>query len=364
MARTGENIYKRKDGRWEARILISGKYKSIYGKTYGEVREKRTQALVAALTAQKKQTTKDGLLKTIAENWLETIKNSVKESTFVRYSSLLRLHIVPYWQGWSIRDITTFQAEKYVLSLLTGSLSPKTAVDILILLKSIFKYAERVGFSMVCDFSQITMPKEKNTPMRVLNQREYRELTGFLLENTNFSKLGVLLSLCTGLRIGELCALKWENIDLKDRILQVKHTMQRIQNPSGDGGTKTKIVITEPKSAASVREIPIPKTLMPLLRKMKPDDPTAYFLSGSPGKFIEPRTLQKRFKTYIKSVGIADANYHATRHTFATRAVEIGFDVKSLSEILGHSNVQTTLGLYVHPSFELKRKYMDRVGLG
>ena len=138
--------------------------------------------------------------------------------------------------------------------------------------------------------------------------------------------------------------------------------MQRIKNLSGEGGTKTKIVITKPKSTKSMQEIPIPRFLMSLLRKMVTGS-DAYILTGTPDNFVEPRTLQKRFKEYLKKAGVADTNFHALRHTFATRAVEQGFDVKSLSEILGHANVNTTLKLYVHPSFALKRRYMDRLGV-
>ena len=367
MARKGKNIYKRKDGRWEARYIASrgtggkAKYKSVYGKTYGQADEKRTQALLSALTAQKLCEARKGLLETVTSDWLES-RNGLKESTVAQYHSLITRHILPYWQGQMIGEINTFHVEQYVSCLLKSGLSPKTTADILILLRSIFKYAKKAGYSAVCDFKEIQIPKS-NRSMRVLSQWEQRKLADFLLKNTDYSKLGVLLALYTGLRIGELCSLKWGHIDLKDRVLRVKQTMQRIKNLSGEGGTKTKIVITSPKSEKSMREIPIPEFLMPPLQKFA-GEPNAYILTGSPDKFTEPRTMQKRFKAYLKASGVEDANFHATRHTFATRAVELGFDVKSLSELLGHANVNTTLMLYVHPSFALKREYMDRLGAG
>ncbi len=365
MARVGKNIYKRKDGRWEARFFISRKpngkplYKSVYGKNCTDVKQKRDQALVRALTAQKTQELRRGLLETIAKDWLEFNQSGKKDSTIARYHSLLRLHIIPYWQGRQIKGINAFEMERYVSELLKSGLSPQMASDIVVLLKSIFKYAERTGYAVVCDFKEISVPKG-GKPMRVLTCREQRSFTHFLLCRSNDSALGILLTLYTGLRIGELCALKWGDINLKDRIIRVRHTMQRIKNLSGQGGAKTKVIITEPKSVKSSREIPIPKFLTPFLRKAAAA-PNAYILTGSPDRFAEPRALQYRFKKYLRQADAADANFHALRHTFATRAVEQGFDIKSLSEILGHANIQTTLKLYVHPTFEMKRKYMDRL---
>jgi integrase len=135
--------------------------------------------------------------------------------------------------------------------------------------------------------------------------------------------------------------------------------MQRIKNMSENAENKTKIIITPPKSQKSVRDIPIPKFLLPFLKAFE-TPPNAYFLTGS-ADFIEPRTMQNKFKNYLKLAEIKGANFHQTRHTFATNAVEQGFDVKSLSEILGHADVKTTLELYVHPSFKMKRKYMDKL---
>jgi len=370
MARTGENIYKRKDGRWEARYIASrdhggkARYKSLYGETYGEVKEKRTQALVAAQAAQETQRCKAGLFETLTANWLEHIQGTAKDSTFAQYLSSIDRHIVPYWQGWQIGEITTVQMERYLSHLLKngrldgkGGLSPKTAADILILLKSVFKYAK--DYPVVCDFEEIQMPKSEN-PMRVFTRREQRILTDFLLTDIDRSKLGVLLGLYTGPRIGELCALTEKHIGLMDQSLEIRRTMQRIKNLSGEGGTKTKIVITKPKTDKSIREIPIPKFLMPLLRKLVAA-PDAHILTGSAEIFVEPRLMQKRFKAYLKAAGVEDAGFHALRHSLASRAVENGFDIKSLSELLGHANIQTTLRLYVHPSFETKRKYMDKL---
>jgi len=371
MARTGENIYKRKDGRWEARYIYvrdpSGKprYKSLYGKTYAEVKQKLTQAAAeAALPKEDAEDSGNIKFEDLAGSWLERrLPPAAKESTHAQYTVLLNRHVIPYWRGRHVGRITTQEMESYISGLLQkgktderGGLSCKTVADIFIVMKSIFKSARR---PVICDFSKIAVPKGGQV-MRVFSKQEQRQLTALLLTDVDRMKVGVLLCLFTGIRIGELCALKGEDFDLTGRILHVGKTLQRINNLSGEDGTKTKIIITKPKSKKSERDIPIPKFLTPYLRKLA-SAPDAYLLTGVPDRFIEPRTMQNCFKRYLKQAGIKDANFHALRHTFSTTAIEQGFDIKSLSEILGHSNVNVTLNLYVHSSFELKQKYMDKM---
>ena len=138
--------------------------------------------------------------------------------------------------------------------------------------------------------------------------------------------------------------------------------MQRIQNTSIIAATKTKVVITEPKSQCSMRDIPLPRFIVEIAERFA-DSPNAFVLSGDKNKYVEPRTMQNHFKAYIKESRIEDANYHALRHTFATRCIEVGFDIKTLSEILGHANVNITLNRYVHSSFDLKCANMNKLSL-
>ena len=175
-------------------------------------------------------------------------------------------------------------------------------------------------------------------------------------------KFGVMLSLYTGIRIGELCALQWVNLCLDSSTLKVRKTLQRIQDLSTGAETRTKVIITDPKSQCSVRNIPMPAFMVELAGRFEAE-PMAYVLSGAESRYIEPRIMQERFKQYVAEAGIADANFHATRHTFATRCVEVGFDIKSLSEILGHANVNITLNRYVHSSFELECSNMSKLTL-
>lgn len=168
-----------------------------------------------------------------------------------------------------------------------------------------------------------------------------------------------MLSLFTGIRIGELCALRWEDISFQEQTMRIHQTMQRVQDKSSST-QKTKIVITPPKSSCSIRTIPLPGQLIGILEGYRTTD-SGFFLTNSLDKFIEPRTMQNKFKAALKHSTVDSANFHSLRHTFATRCVELGFDVKSLSEILGHTSVSITMNRYVHPSLELKKQNMQRL---
>ena len=163
----------------------------------------------------------------------------------------------------------------------------------------------------------------------------------------------------SGLRIGELCALTWEDVDFENGVVRVEKTLQRV--PMRSENNKTSVVITSPKSKTSVREIPIPAFVMDILKRSRHSD-NCYILSGT-NRPVEPRTMQNRFKAVLKECGIRSANFHLLRHTYATVCIESGFDAKTVSELLGHSNVNITLNRYVHSSMEMKKKCVDGLNL-
>ena len=173
-------------------------------------------------------------------------------------------------------------------------------------------------------------------------------------------KFGTLLALLTGMRIGEICALKWESISLEEQIIKIKSTMQRLHDYESLDSGKTKIVISSPKSDTSARIIPLTDYITNLCRKYIAV-PSAYVLTGRSNRFIEPRTLQYKMEKYVKECNLSGVHFHTLRHTFATRCVEVGFEIKSLSEILGHSSPKITLERYVHSSLELKRDNMNKL---
>ncbi len=305
----------------------------------------------------------------LAGQWLDNAKLRVKESSYVKYYNLVQNHILPDLGDLRAAQLTTDVIEQFVQKKLrfgkkdgNGGLAEKTVKDILAILKEICLYGAGWNIEIPCHFELIKI-RCRDAEVRILDRQKQIELERFLLKDDSLTKTGILLSLYMGLRLGEVCALKREHILYKEGVLCVRNTMQRIQDLHGSGERKTKIVITEPKSNSSVRDIPIPKFLMGRLDVHRNMPENAFILTGSASSFIEPRTLENILKRYLKECQMEKVNYHVLRHTFATRCMEDGFDMKSLSEILGHSSVNITLNRYVHSSLEQKRKNMDKLVL-
>ena len=358
MPKRGENIYKRKDGRWEGRYK-SGfkpdgnvKYISVYSKSYAEVRkiiaEKRSKADIYCVSC--KMTVKE-----LFKLWLENIRLSVKESTYANYVMKLEKHILPYFQNIRYEKLTVDILNKFVDTKLSEGLSAKYVYDIAVLIRAVSKFARKYyGYADKAEFMKLPR-REPRKEKLMLSSEQHTILIEALKKDLTPSNTGVLLAAFTGIRLGELCALKWSDINFGERIITVRKTMQRIKNFDGQG--KTKIVITLPKSRTSLREIPVPDWLLHKL-KLLSQSGDSYFLTGS-DKFIEPRTMQYRFKNLLKKLSLPCINFHTLRHMFATRCISLGFDVKTLSEILGHSSVEMTLNRYVHSSLERKRQCMS-----
>lgn len=185
-----------------------------------------------------------------------------------------------------------------------------------------------------------------------------------MLNNINYKTLGIILTLYTGLRIGEICALRRKNIDFEQKTINIENTIIRVKNTDDNAKSKTKVIIDTPKSLSSKRCVPIPYFIFDVFKELVYDLPTeAFILSANTDKFIEPRTYENNFKSYLKHANVSQINFHSLRHTFATRAIEAGFDVKTLSEILGHSDVGITLNVYVHSSLTLKQLNMQKLKL-
>lgn len=227
------------------------------------------------------------------------------------------------------------------------------------MLHSILKYVARQVPTM--HHIEIVYPKDAKQEMRVLTIEEQTRFTNYLLADMDEIKFGTLLALMTGMRIGEICALRCGDVDLHEKVIHVRNTMQRIKDTSAYGEAKTKVVITEPKSETSIRDIPLTDYAAELCRRWKAKNSAAYLLTGSEDHFIEPRCLQYRMKQYTKACGLENVHFHTLRHTFATRCVEVDFEIKSLSEILGHPSPTVTLERYVHSSMELKRSNMNKL---
>lgn len=370
MSRRGENIYKRKDGRWEGRYIKGrdGKkaiYGYIYSKSYVEVKKqlilKRAEYTLKD-NRPSTSNTKTALFYEISEMWLRSIQSSVKESTWIKYRNILKCSVVPHLGNIEISVLDYAIVSNMCNELMSSSgngqhgLATKTVSDALSLTKAVIKYASRMKYMTDRTALDVSV-KVKNAPLRVLSVQEEQTLIAELTDELDFTGLGIYICLFTGIRVGELCALTWDDISLENNRIHIHKTMQRIQTPNGE--KKTVVLITEPKSQCSIRDIPITGTLREKL--MQQTIKEGYVLTGNKNKYVEPRTMQNRFKAIVDRCSINDVHFHTLRHTFATRCIEVGFDIKSLSEILGHANVSITLNRYVHPSMELKQKNMDKL---
>ena len=361
MTRRGENIRKRKDGRWEGRYMSYDAYdqrrvaRSVYGKTYAEVKEK---------LAERKQNTKllhrgnrgeSPLFETAAEEWLFTVKRLKKYATYRKYRNTYENHIRKALGGYPVSQLSGEMIREILECPESCALSESSLRSIACVINQILSYAEKHYHEIPASFSvrKLRMPYK---PVEVLNYSEQARLFHFLYEEMDIYKAGIMICISTGLRLGEICALKWEDIDMDDKLLRVNATVQRIAVENAP--TKTILMEGTPKSVFSRREIPLPDEIIRLLR-LYYHSPEKYVIGKN--RPAEPRTYQNQFQKYLAEAGIKERNFHILRHTFATNCVANGADIKSLSEILGHSDVKITLNRYVHPDMETKRQHMNAV---
>ena len=299
------------------------------------------------------------------KEWLSMKETYLKQATFANYQENIEKHILPAFGNIPISEITEETIQQTVLFWLEngrcdgqGGLSERTVKSIVMLMKLTLKAAAKAG---LCPFQEIQIlfpPQEKIKKIQTFSKEEQALLTQYLYLHLTPKNLGILFSLHTGLRIGELCALQWKHIDLNQKTVTVCRTLQRVFTREEDGTSGTKIMITSPKTKHSVRMIPLSSLLIPVLQRMNPNNPEAYLLTGT-NKPTEPRTYRDYYNRLLKKAGISQINFHGLRHTFATRLIENGADYKTVSELLGHASVNITLNLYVHPQMEQKRKAVE-----
>lgn len=290
--------------------------------------------------------------------WKESKRPLVKESTMATYMTNVEKHILPVFGGLSCIEDNAVQT--FVLGLLSQGLSPHTIRDILLVLRMIAVFGYRKGWLEWREWD-IRLPKDEGRrELRVLTPAEQRTMMNFLNTHFSFRNLGLYICLCTGMRIGEICALKWSDIDISTRMITINRTIERIYVV--DGGRKaTKVIIGRPKTASSQRDIPINSSLLRILRPLKGFTcPGGYVLTNTE-KPLEPRVYRRYYKQLMDSLNMPRLKFHGLRHTFATRCIESHCDYKTVSSILGHSSISTTLNLYVHPDMGQKRKCIDRM---
>ena len=309
-------------------------------------------------TVKKSKSKKKVTFRNIANEWLEIKKKEIKQSSYSNYRYSVNRYLMSEFEKYTLKSLEKYNFTEFIDEL-NQEYAPKTVRDILTKLKSILYYAQD-EYDVKINIKKIVSPKADSEPIVILSKKEKTRLIKTCLEENSLKSLGIIICLYTGLRIGEICALRWKNIDLDKREIRVRQTLQRIYDEKTG---KTKIIIDTPKSKKSIRNIPICDKLYSILaqleKKYKYED---FFLTGNSEKNIEPRNYQYTFKALLKMSKIKKSyKFHILRHSMASACIEVGMDIKALSEILGHASVEITLNIYVHSSFQSKKKYLEKI---
>ncbi len=368
MPKHGEKIHKRKDGRWEGRYKTGTtcqgktKYSSVYGKTYAEVKKKLTDVHSGELFSFNRSNVSFSY---VTQQWFLTYKHKFKKSTAHKYEFLITKHILPDLGALKIQKITVIDLNNFAeIKLDSGGLNSSKKLSksyvrsIMLIVNSIMNFAAQEGLCMPLK-SKIYKPIPDKKELIVLNSNELKLLEERLESDFSLTAIGTLIAMKTGLRIGEVCALTWDDIDFENKILHVRNTVSRVRNES-DLKSKTKLILDTPKTTSSLRDIPFTDSLDTILKTAFKTSTSKFIISDNEA-FVSPRTFEYRYHALLRKYDLPDVNFHVLRHSFATRCIECGVDVKSLSEILGHSNVSITLNTYVHSSIEMKRKQLEKI---
>lgn len=367
--RKGRNVYKRKDGRWEARVLIGRRadgcpqYKYLYGGTYRAALQKKEDFEKNAACQTREPVYKNALcFRDAAVLWLDDSRERWKPSSYVRYQDCLEKDILPQWGKMPLREIGQEDYDKLINGL-KSRLKGSSINTINSILKGIIKYSllnrhlEKSPF----DLSYPSV-KKGGRSMDILTAEEIWDITQYIDSHFTPLTLGILLALYEGIRLGELCALQWRDVDIEKGILHIRKTMQRLRQPSPEpGGPKTILHLGMPKNGRE-RTIPIHPAVLEILRNNQEECPKEYYLIRD-HRPMEPRSFSRHFKYVLSQAGIRNLNFHTLRHTFASCCVEAGMDIKVLSEILGHSSVKITMDRYVHLSMQYKQSQLGNLEL-
>lgn len=297
-------------------------------------------------------------IKEIADIWKEDKRQYVKQSTMAVYLLSLENHLLPIFGGKM--EVTEDEVQAFALEKLNHGLSQKSIKDMLIVLKMVVRFGEKQGWLNHVEWKVKFPANQPKATLPILTKTHQKKLMDYLKDNFTFPNLGILVCLSTGLRIGEVCALKWSDINMDTGLLHVNRTIERIYIVDSDK-PHTEIVINTPKTKNSLREIPLSKELVRIFKSLMKVVNKDYYVLTNNTKPTEPRTYRNYFNKLLKQLDIPRLKFHGLRHSFATRCIESHCDYKTVSVLLGHADISTTLNLYVHPNEEQKRSCIDKM---
>lgn len=297
-------------------------------------------------------------IREIAVAWKEYKRPYVKQSTMFAYLLILENHLLP---AFGEKDSLPEQSvQSFVLEKIECGLSVKSIKDILIVLKMVMKFGVKNEWMNYYEWDIKYPTNSANKELEVLSVSNHRKILDHIQSHFTFTGLGIYISLSTGLRIGEICALKWNDINITEGTITVSRTIERIYMVEGEK-KHTELVISSPKTKNSCREIPMSKELLAIVKPLKKIVNDDFYVLTNDEHPTEPRTYRNYYNGLMEKLGIPKLKYHGLRHSFATRCIEAGCDYKTVSVLLGHSNISTTLNLYVHPNMEQKKRCITKM---
>lgn len=297
-------------------------------------------------------------LKELLDLWLEKYtKHMVKIRTYNRYQTICELHLKKELGDYELNELNKTILQDFLLELINKKYSTSTIKGIVSVLKQALRLAITLDLVDKEYVSTLKLPSNEEKEISVFNESEQIKLENFCLTNKKANYLGIVICLYTGIRLGELLALTWEDIDFNTNLLTINKTQY-----SAKVNGKYQIIVDKPKTKKSIRVIPIPKELLKLLKLIKKESKSKYVITTRNNGMVGNRSYQRTFKFILKKVNVPYRNFHSLRHTFATNAIELGMDVKTLAEILGHTNAMITLNRYSHSLLNYKIEMMNKLG--
>lgn len=289
--------------------------------------------------------------------WLKSKKDNVKASTYSKYIITIETYIILLLGNVDFKKIKNEDIKLFFENNRINILSDSVKSNIFIILKASIDYGIKKKYRKKFTVEKIQFKKCKNK-ITYFTKKEEELLVDYLTSNMNLRNLSILLGLFSGIRVGEICGLRWSDLDFINNTLSVNRTAQRIKNLNDECSSKTKLIVDKPKTESSIRIIPLPEILISILKRYKKET-DCYIFTNSVLLPKDPRAVEKYFTSVLKKVGIKELNFHSLRHTFATRLREQNVDIKVISELLGHSDWKITQSIYVHASLDYKRDSVD-----